>query len=76
MQILVVPDSYLSSELLLGCYVLGKDKLTWDHKEQTLIWGNELYPIRFVQKRRQDERESLLFSANVGPLISSGLTKR
>ncbi len=60
MWIPIVPDRYLSSELLLGCDVLGKDKLTWDNKGQTLIWQNEFYPISFLQKRGQVEKVTVI----------------
>ena len=52
----VVPDQYLSSELLLGCDILGKAPLTWNHQDQTLIWGNELFPIHFIRPKNQVEK--------------------
>ena len=48
----VVPDSYLSTEMLLGCDVLGDAPLTWNHREQLLIWGKETYPLYFIKPRR------------------------
>lgn len=47
----VVPDHYISTELLLGCDILGQASLTWNHKKQLLIWGKECYPIYFIRPR-------------------------
>ena len=56
----VVPDHYLSSELLLGCDILGQAPLTWHHRDQLLIWGGEQYPIHFIQPRSGVERITLV----------------
>ncbi len=49
----VVPDKYLSTDLLLGCNVLGQSTLTWDHSKGILIWGDEVFPIRYIPHRHK-----------------------
>ncbi len=56
----VVPDHYLSSDLLLGCDILGKAPLTWNHRDQTLIWEDELYPIHFIKPKGRVERITVI----------------
>ena len=52
----VVPDSYLSEELLLGCDVLNTADLTWRARENILEWGGASYLVNFVRKRQKVKR--------------------
>ncbi len=47
----VVPDSYLDSDLLLGCDVLGQASLTWNQSNHLMLWGNATYPVLRVAKK-------------------------
>ena len=48
----VVPDHYLCADMLLGRDVLGNAPLTWNHREQLLVWGKEQYPLYFVKPKK------------------------
>ncbi len=48
----VVPDAYLSGDVLLGCDVLGQAPLTWDGKKRLLRWGNTPYVVNCVPRQR------------------------
>ncbi len=47
----VVPDSYLDSDVLLGCDVLGQASLTWNQSNRLMLWGNATYPVSRVTKK-------------------------
>ena len=42
----VVPDNYLTTDLLLGVDVLGYAPLKWDAPNRCVEWGDAVYPIR------------------------------
>ena len=48
----VVPDNYLSTDMLLECDVLGQSSLTLNHKRKTMLWGNTSYAINLISKRK------------------------
>ncbi len=48
----IVPDNYLSCDLLLGCDVLGQAPLTWDGKTRALIWGDTPYTVNHIPRRK------------------------
>ncbi len=53
----VIPDTYLHTDLLLGCDVLGQATLTWQHRKGLLVWGDTPYVVNLVRKyHRQVER--------------------
>ena len=47
----VVPDNYISTDLLLGCDVLGQAPMTWDQGRGILIWGGTPHPVRYIPKK-------------------------
>ena len=56
----VVPDSYLSSEMLLGCDVLGQAPMTWNHKRKLIVWGGQEYPIYFIRPKGRVDRVTVV----------------
>ena len=48
----VVPDNYLSTELLLGCDVLGQSPFTCNQQKGLMFWGNAPYVIHKIPKRK------------------------
>ena len=45
----VVPDRYLSKDLLLGCDVIRRSTLTWDPKKEILVWGKTEYQVNQIK---------------------------
>ena len=45
----VVPDCYLSRDLLLGCDVIQRSTLTWDPRQQVMLWGGTAYHVSHVK---------------------------
>ena len=41
----VVPDSYLNSNLLLGCDIISRSSLTWNYRNKVMIWGGAPYQV-------------------------------
>ncbi len=48
----VVPNSYLGTDLLLGCDILGQATITWCHPKQLFVWEDTPYVVNFVRKHR------------------------
>ena len=48
----VVPDSYLTAEVLLGTDVITESDLTWRSKQRTIEWGNQIYPVALIRTKR------------------------
>lgn len=48
----VVPESYLSPDILLECDVLGQAPLTWDGKWRVMVWGNTPYVVNHIPRQR------------------------
>ena len=44
----VVPDTYISTDLLLGCDVLGQAPLIWNGKKRVMMWGNTPYVVGHI----------------------------
>ncbi|XP_037789606.1 uncharacterized protein LOC119585061 [Penaeus monodon] len=42
---IIVPDEYLTSDVLMGADMIGKAKFTWNEKTQDLYWGEQQYKI-------------------------------
>ncbi len=36
----VIPDTYLQTDLLLGCDILSQATMSWCHSKNLLVWGN------------------------------------
>ena len=49
----VVPKSYLTTDMLLGCDILKRSAFLWDVENRTLVWGKRPYPIRVVKRKRK-----------------------
>ncbi len=49
---LVVPNSYLDADLLLGADVLSRAPFTWDGNKNIIIWGNSSYVISHIRRQR------------------------
>jgi len=46
----VVPNNYLSTDILLGCDVLGQSALMWNNVEKMIFWGNAPYPVQYISR--------------------------
>ena len=44
----VVPDTYLTCDMLLGCDLISEAPLTWDGKTRTLSWGETVYVVNYI----------------------------
>lgn len=60
-QVIVVPDEYLSTEILLGIDVLGEADFTLKRGSRSLIWGGQTYSVKkswvYSVSRVQEEKE-------------------
>ncbi len=65
----VVPDHYLSVDLLLGCDVLFQAPLSWDCSKNVMLWGSALFIVHHV--KRQKGKEERIQSA---PLLAETST--
>ena len=54
----VVPKSYLTTDILLGCDILKRSAFLWDVKNRTLVWGKRPYPVRVVNHKSKIRRIS------------------
>ncbi len=53
----VVPNTYLGTDLILGCDILGQATMTWYHPKQLFVWGDTPYVVNFVRKHRRQSRK-------------------
>ncbi len=70
----VIPDTYLQTDLLLGCDILGQATLTWQHTKGLLVWGGTPYVVNMVRKHhRQVERVRVISPTpnDAGPVPKS-----
>ena len=67
----VVPDSYLSKDLLLGCDTLGQTTFHWDGSKGVIMWNNYPYVVRHIHRDRKKVRE---VRTNPVELSNSSLT--
>lgn len=43
---IIVPDEYLNTDVLMGADMIGQAKFTWDYKKkQDLNWGEQQYKV-------------------------------
>ncbi len=47
-----MPEAYLSADILLGCDVLGRAKLTWDRQKRVMLWGDTPYVVNHIPRTR------------------------
>ena len=48
-KLIVVPDHYLQTPVLLGMNVLGRIKLTIDSKKGMLMWNEVVFPLKYQE---------------------------
>ena len=48
-RLVIVPDHYLQTAVLLGMNILGQITLTLDHTAGRLIWNNITYPLKYQE---------------------------
>ena len=48
----VVPDNYLTAEMLLGTDVITESDLTWKAKQRIVEWGKQIYPVALVRTKK------------------------
>ena len=48
----VVPDSYLTAEMLLGTDIITESDLTWKAKQRIVEWGKQIYPVALVRTKK------------------------
>ncbi len=49
----VVPDSYMTSDILLGCDVLDQAPFTYNKQKKTLVWADCTYVVSYVRSVRE-----------------------
>ena len=58
----VVPDEYLSSDILMGADLIGRASFSWTARHNELYWGGQHYKVTRVscqsvsQVRRSDQK--------------------
>ena len=45
----VIPNHFLAKDLLLGCDVIRRSSVTWNPKEEILVWGKTEYHVNRIQ---------------------------
>ncbi|XP_076069574.1 uncharacterized protein LOC143041505 [Oratosquilla oratoria] len=53
----IVPDSYLATDILLGCDILNQANYHWNARKRTLCWGKVSYPFNTVKSQRGEVRQ-------------------
>ncbi len=48
----VVPNSYLSCDVLLGCDVLSLAPLVWDGRKRAMLWGDTHYVVNHIRRQK------------------------
>ena len=46
---IVVPDEYLTSEILMGADLIGRAKFSWTGQKKELYWGGQYYRIAMIK---------------------------
>ncbi len=70
----VIPDTYLQTDPLLGCDILGQANLTWQHRKGLLVWEDTPYVVNLVRKHhREVERVRIVapLPNDIGPEMKS-----
>ena len=50
----VVPDSYISVDLLLGCDILNQAKFCWDATNNVMVWGDASYIVHHISRNKKN----------------------
>ena len=53
-NVAVVPDAYLSRDVLLGCDVLTKGDLVWRSKNKVVVWGGHAYDVAHIRRNSKN----------------------
>ncbi len=49
----VVPDTYMTSDILLGCDVLNQAPFTYNKQKKTLLWAGCTYVVSYIRSVRE-----------------------
>lgn len=50
----VVPDTYVSVDVLLGCDVLNQAKFCWDPHNKVMSWGGASYVVSHISRNKKN----------------------